>query len=180
MDSQVSKSKQERSDGADAFIPESAQISGASDDLAEFLAEQYLREASGDDSEDGARDDVVSEELGGPFVESGPQEEYGATRKGVKSSKARTDASGRLGPVPTRNPMPQAVGSLAIAAPDEDAEDEVIEEQRNDFPLGALEMRQANLGAEPVSHMEPDMEPEMELDRRRDEDVTAKYSITQP
>lgn len=172
MDRQVSKSKQERSDGADAFIPESAQISGASDDLAEFLAEQYLREASGDDSEEGARDDVVSEELGGPFVESGPREEYGSTGRGVKGGEARTDESGRLALGPTRNPMPQAVGSLAIAAPDQDAEGGAIEEERNDFPLGASEMRQANLGAEPASHME--------LDRRRDEDITAKYSILQP
>jgi hypothetical protein len=62
VDRHVSKSKQERSDGADAFIPESAQISGASDDLAELLAEQYLREASGDDNDKGARDDLVSEE----------------------------------------------------------------------------------------------------------------------
>jgi hypothetical protein len=54
----------ERSDGAEAFIPESAQVFGTSDDLAELLAEQYLREASGDESEERARDDLVPEELG--------------------------------------------------------------------------------------------------------------------
>src|SRR5664279_1403148 len=49
VDRQESKLKNERSDGADAFIPESDQTSGTSDDLAELLAEQYLREASGDE-----------------------------------------------------------------------------------------------------------------------------------
>ena len=51
MDRQAIKLKNERSDGADAFIPETAQISGTSDDLAELLAEQFLREASGDEDE---------------------------------------------------------------------------------------------------------------------------------
>ena len=86
------------------------------------------------------------------------------------------DASGRRVSGPTRNPMPQAVGALAIAAPDEEAEDEAVEEDRYDFSLGASEVRQANLGAEPVSHMEPDLE----IGRPSDEDVTVKYSITQP
>jgi len=51
VDRQAIKLKNERSDGADAFIPETAQISGTSDDLAELLAEQFLREASGDEDE---------------------------------------------------------------------------------------------------------------------------------
>jgi hypothetical protein len=51
VDRQVRTLKNERSDGAEAFIPESAQISGSSDDLAELLAEQFLREASGDEDE---------------------------------------------------------------------------------------------------------------------------------
>ena len=72
--------------------------------------------------------------------------------------------------------MPQAVGPLAIAAPDEDAEDEAMEDDRNAFPLGASEVQQANLGAEPASYMEPDMG----VDRPNDEAVTAKYSISQP
>lgn len=51
MDRQANKQKNERSDGADAFIPETAQVSGTSDDLAELLAEQFLRQASGDEDE---------------------------------------------------------------------------------------------------------------------------------
>ena len=153
--------KHERSDGADAFIPESAQISGAVDDLAELLGEEYLREASGDDSDEGARDDEVSEELGGPFVETGPQEEYGATRKGGENRYAVEDETRWFVSGPTRNPMPQAVGALAIAAPDEDAqetEDEGSEAVRNESPLAASEVRQASLGAEPGSRMEPAIE----------------------
>jgi hypothetical protein len=131
VDRQEITPRNERSDGADAFIPESAQIYGTSDDLAELLAEQYLREASGDESEEGARDDVVPEELGGPFVESGPKEEYGSTRKMEGGDHIRPDGTGRWAGVPMRNPLPQAVGPLAIPAPDEDAKDEVAESDRD-------------------------------------------------
>ena len=167
VDNRVSKLKHERSDGADAFIPESAQISGTVDDLAEFLGEEYVREASGDDSEEGARDDVVSEELGGPFLETGSQEEYGGTRKGRENRYAVEDETGWFVSGPTRNPMPQAVGPLAIAAPDEDAQDtqdsedtgdEGPEKARNESPLSASESRQASLGAESGSQMEPIVE----------------------
>jgi hypothetical protein len=128
---QVSKSMSDRSDGADAFIPASAQISGTSDDLAEHLAEQYLREASGDESEEGVGDDVVSEELGGPFVESAPEEEYGATRRGESGDHVRPDGTGRWVGGSTRNPFPQAVGPLAIPATDEDPDDEVAASDRD-------------------------------------------------
>lgn len=158
MDRQVSRPKHERSDSADAFIPESAQISGTSDDLAELLAEQYLREASGDESEEGARDDVVSEEVGGPFVESGPGEEYGSTRKAAENDDAHTDTARRTVEGPTRNPTPQAVAPLAIAAPDENADDGTVETDLNEFPLTASDARQARLEAQPVSRMEPDVE----------------------
>ena len=74
MDRQVSKLEHERSDGADAFIPESAQVFGTSDELSELLAEEYLREASGDESEEGARDGLVPEELGEPLASAAPDE----------------------------------------------------------------------------------------------------------
>jgi hypothetical protein len=174
VDKRVSKLKHERSDGGDAFIPESAQISGAVDDLAELLGEEYLREASGDESDDGARDDVVPEELGGPFVESGPQEEYGATRKGRENSYPMDDDTRWFVSGPTRNPLPQAVGSLAIAAPDEDAEnfeDEGPEKAGNESPLAASEARQASLGAESGSRMEP----AVEIEQPSPLDDTAEY-----
>jgi hypothetical protein len=161
VDRHASKLKQERSDGADAFIPESAQISGTSDGLAESLAEQYLREASGDDSEDGARDDVVPEELGGPFVESGPQDEYGPTRQGRSDGDVEVDDAGRLASGATRNPMPQAVGPLALAGPDEEAQeaqDETPEQNDNRSSLTASEVHQASLEAESGSRMESPVE----------------------
>ena len=64
----MSKLKQERSDGGDAFIPESAQITGTPDGVAELMGKQYLRGASGDESEGDTYDEEVTEELGGPFV----------------------------------------------------------------------------------------------------------------
>ena len=71
--------------------------------------------------------------------------------------------------------MPQAVGPLAIAAPDEEPEDEAVERSRSEFPLAASEVRQANLENEPGSHMEADVE----IDSPSDRDVTTKYAIKQ-
>jgi hypothetical protein len=144
-----------RSDGADAFIPESAQISGTPDDLAEFLGEQYLRDAVDDESGASSRDEAVTEELGGPFVESRPGEEFGPTREGGDADDVRAGFE----EAPTgllRSPSPQAVASLAIAAPDEDGQGEGAED-RNGSPLSASDARVANLGAEPASIMEPDI-----------------------
>jgi hypothetical protein len=113
----MNKSTRERSDGGDAFIPESAQISGTPDDLAEFLGEQYLREAVDDDDGEGSRDEEVTEELGGPFVESRPEQEFGPTQEGGNVGEARGGAD-EVPTVRERSPLPQAVGALAIAAPD--------------------------------------------------------------
>jgi hypothetical protein len=69
-----------RKDGADAFITEADQVTGTPDDLAEHLAEEFLRSASsGEDMEEDARDEVLAEEMGGPFIESGPEEEFGTS-----------------------------------------------------------------------------------------------------
>jgi hypothetical protein len=152
----MNKSTRERSDGGDAFIPESAQISGTPDDLAEFSGEQYLREALDDDSGEGSRDEELTEELGGPFVESRPEEEFGPTREGGRACDVKT-GSEEAPTVRSRSPLPQAVGPLAIAAPDEDGQGEVAEKDRNGRPITASDVRAANLGAEPGSTMEPDI-----------------------
>jgi hypothetical protein len=152
----MNKSTRERSDGGDAFIPESAQISGTPDDLAEFSGEQYLREAVDDDIGEGSRDEELTEELGGPFVESRPEEEFGATQEGGNIGDSPTGAE-ESPTVRVRSPLPQAVGPLAIAAPDEDGQGEVAENDRNGRPLPASDVRAANLGAEPGSTMEPDI-----------------------
>lgn len=146
----MTKAKRKRSDGADAFIPESAQSSGTSDDLAGLLAEQYLRSASGDEPEEDTRDEVVPEELGGPFLETRSDVEFGRTRildaRSAKRKRAATD--------PLRSPLPQAVGALAIAAPDEEAEDEEPEDAL-DAALSADP--EARAEAEPASRVEPDI-----------------------
>jgi len=151
---QKNKSTQERSDGGDAFIPESAQISGTPDDLAEFLGEQFLRGAVDDDKGEGSRDEEVTEELGGPFVESRAEKEFGPSQEGgsVGDSPAGAEESPTLR---VRSPLPQAVGALAIAAPDEDGRDQVVEEDRNGRLLSGADARAATMGAESASSMEP-------------------------
>jgi hypothetical protein len=153
----MNKSTRERSDGGDAFIPESAQIFGTPDDLAEFSGEQYLREAVDDDVGENSRDEELTEELGGPFVESRPEEEFGATQEGGNIGDSPTGAE-ESPTARARSFLPQAVGPLAIAAPDEDGQGELAEEDdRNGRPLAASDTRAANLGAESGSTMEPDI-----------------------
>jgi hypothetical protein len=155
----MSKLKQERSDGGDAFIPESAQITGTSDGVAELMGEQYLRGASGDECEEDTRDEEVSEELGGPFVESRPEEEFGSTRKTEDTS---TQSKGTRQPTahPLRIPLPQAVGPLAVAGLDEEANEEASVSNRIGVPLAASEVRAAKLASETGSTMEPDIKIE--------------------
>lgn len=151
----MSKLKQERSDGGDAFIPEAAQKSGTSDGVAELLAEEYLRGASGDEGADDTRDAEVSEELGGPFVESRPAEEFGST---VKAADTSTPSTGSRPPStrPLRVPLPQAVGSLAVAVPDEDVDDGQSASDRHRRTFATLEERAARLVSERGSIMEPE------------------------
>jgi hypothetical protein len=155
----MSKLKQERSDDGNAFIPESAQISGTSDGVAELMAEQYLRGASGDESEDDTRDEEVPEELGGPFVETRPEQEFGSTRKAEETS-IRSKGTHQPATHPLRIPLPQAVGPLAIAGPDEDVDEGESASDRIGVPLATSEVRAARLASETESRMEPDIKIE--------------------
>ena len=155
----MSKLKQERTDGGDAFIPESAQISGTSDGLAELMAEQYLRGASGDECEEDTRDEEVPEELGGPFVESRPEEEFGSNRKS-EDTTIQSKGTRQRTTHPLRIPLPQAVGPLAVAGPDEDADDGESASDRIGVPMAASETRAARLASETGSVMEPDIKIE--------------------
>lgn len=48
------------------------------DDLAESLAEEYLRAATtGEEHSDEAHEELVDEELGGPFIQTSAAEEFG-------------------------------------------------------------------------------------------------------
>jgi hypothetical protein len=75
----VAPGRRGRSDSGDAFIPDPEEGSPAhsDDDLAETLAEDFLRSATtGEDSEDDTMDQIVPEEIGGPFVETSAAEEF--------------------------------------------------------------------------------------------------------
>jgi hypothetical protein len=153
------KLKQERSDGGDAFIPESAQITGTPDGVAELMGEQYLRGASGDECEGDTYDEEVTEELGGPFVESRPEEEFGSTREpeyaSIGSKRTRQPTTPSL-----RTPLPQAVGPLAVAGPDEDVDEGESASDRIGLEVATAEVRAARWASETGSNMEPDIKIE--------------------
>jgi hypothetical protein len=67
-----------RTDTGDAFMPDPGEgPAHIRDDLAEILAEDFLRSAtSGEDADDEMVDQVVPEEFGGPFVETTANEEF--------------------------------------------------------------------------------------------------------
>jgi hypothetical protein len=101
----------------------------------------------------------VPEELGGPFVESRPEEEFGSTRKVEDTS---THRKGMRQPTtrPLRIPLPQAVGPLAVAGPDEDVDEGESTSDRVGVPLSTSEVRSARLASETGSLMEPDIKIE--------------------
>ena len=68
-----------RTDTADAFLPDPDEgaPSHADDDLAETLAEDFVRSAtSGEDADDNTMEQIVPEEYGGPFVETSAADEF--------------------------------------------------------------------------------------------------------
>jgi hypothetical protein len=69
--------KHPRRDDGDAFIPDPSVHDGPTRGAdAEFLAEEFLTSATtGEAVEQDAADEVVEEELGGPFLEEGTEEE---------------------------------------------------------------------------------------------------------
>lgn len=126
-----------RSDDGDAFIPESDQRTGTRDELAEHLAEEHQRAViAGGSNDDDTVDDVLAEEMGGSYLVSGPEEEFGGT---AMDASVAADVE--------RNPLPQAVGPLAIAS---------LEEERD-----AVEAREEQSGD--VDRPEPDAEEESRL-----------------
>jgi len=92
-----------RADSADAFIrnPDDGPIR-VDDDLAEELAEEFVYAAtSGEDQAEEAMDQMVPEEIGGPFIETSGDEEFA---EGVDDSNP-ADAE--------QEPMPRAIGGLS-------------------------------------------------------------------
>ena len=71
--------RHQRSDDGNAFIPDPEDgPARIPDDLAESLAEEYLQGATsgGEPVAEEQNDEVVPEELGGPFVETSAREEF--------------------------------------------------------------------------------------------------------
>jgi hypothetical protein len=136
----------QRSDDGDAFIRESALSTGAGDDLAQQLAETHQRAVTtGEDDAEEDRDALQTEELGGPFIVSRAEEEFGETMT-AGSSEDWDD------PDAETNALPEAIGSLAIASAEE------AEEERESVEAREEETGDADLpdrDAEPPSRVEP-------------------------
>jgi len=91
--------RQPRRDDANAFLPDpEGGPSHSEDDLAETLAEEFIVAAtSAEEPGEDVRDEVLPEELGGPFLEVPASEEFDGA----------PDASNPLGA--DREPFPRAV-----------------------------------------------------------------------
>jgi hypothetical protein len=98
-----------RSDDAEAFMPDPEEgPARVDDDLAETLAEDFVRSATtGEDADDEVLEEVVPEELGGPFVETTAGEEYATG----------TDASNPEDAAP--EPLPRVMRGLTDKLPRE-------------------------------------------------------------
>lgn len=97
-----------RHDDANAFMPDpDGGPARISDDLAEDLAEAFVDSATrGDDADDAKLDGVVSEEIGGPFLETSAIDEFA------------TDTDEANPPDAEREPLPRAGAGLVQQPPD--------------------------------------------------------------
>ena len=76
-----------------------------SDDLAESLAEEFLESAtSGEDVAEELQDEIVPEELGGPFVESSAEQEFAAGTDASNPEDAEREPLPRAGAGIVGNP----------------------------------------------------------------------------
>jgi hypothetical protein len=93
------KRHQQRSDDGNAFIPDpEGGPARTSDDLAETLAEGFLQGATqDDDADDAALDGFVSEEIGGPFIETSAAAEFASGTDGSNPAGAKREATPRAG-----------------------------------------------------------------------------------
>src|SRR6476619_5433677 len=102
----------QRSDDGNAFMPDPEDgPARIGDDLAENLAEDYVQAATQGMEVEEDHDQIVPEEIGGPFVETTAAEEFA---QGVDEANPE-DAS--------REPLPRPVAGLVMSgAEDEDNE----------------------------------------------------------
>ena len=102
-----------RTDDANAFMPDpEGGPATIADDLAENLAEEYLQGATqGSDAEEDL-DQVVPEEIGGPFIETSAAEEFAHDTDEANPLEAEAE------------PLPRPVaGLISIPGDEEEAEE---------------------------------------------------------
>jgi hypothetical protein len=102
----------QRSDDANAFMPDPEDgPARIRDDLAEDLAEDYLQAATQGMEVEEIHDQIVPEEIGGPFVETTAADEFAHDTDEANP----VDAS--------REPLPRPVAGLVMAAPEDEEND---------------------------------------------------------
>ena len=101
-----------RSDDGNAFMPDPEDgPARIHDNLAENLAEDYLQAATQGMEVEEEHDQIVPEEIGGPFVETTAADEFAHDTDEANPEDA------------SREPLPRPVAGLVMAAP-EDEENE--------------------------------------------------------
>lgn len=142
-----------RSDDAQAFLPDPDERGWGpvSDDLAETLGEGFVAAATtGENVEDEVLDQVVPEEIGGPFIETRDTQEFALGSDEMNPEEAEPE------------PLPRAVSGL-VSAPvsegyaargedsdvtaEEDA-DERADDAAGDDPGGAEHFEQLNASSD--------------------------------
>ena len=92
-DKHTKSTAHERSDGADAFLPDPygdkrGRVRAGDDSLAEALGEEFVLAAtSGEEQTEDIRDELTTEELGGPFVVTRARDEFAVTDDDAQASE---------------------------------------------------------------------------------------------
>jgi hypothetical protein len=117
FDQRPPRGNHHRTDDANAFMPDpEGGPATIADDLAENLAEEYLQGATqGSDAEED-HDQVVPEEIGGPFIETSAAEEFAHDTDETNPLEAEA------------KPLPRPVAGLISIPGDEDSEESEPEE----------------------------------------------------
>jgi hypothetical protein len=98
-----------RSDDGNAFMPDPGDgPARIRDDLAENLAEDYLQAATQGMEVEEDHDQIVPEEIGGPFIETSAADEFAHD----------TDEANPLDA--SREPLPRPVAGLVMTAPEDE------------------------------------------------------------
>ena len=124
---QSARPTRQRSDDADAFLPDpDGGPARVPEELAENLAEEFVEAAtSGQDRDEEALDASFPEELGGPFIETGPGEELAGSVDDMNPPDAE------------REPLPRPVAGLVVEPDIDDRLDEQAAGASDDEPVSA-------------------------------------------